>query len=618
MQADAARGVYSSTVQTVQAIVGQGGVSALWQGTQPTVIRLAFGAGIHFFFLETLRPILAAALPAAPRKDGAAVKGPTGQERLSAGAAALLGGLARTLAAVVTCPMTGAAREGGKWEGSHPSPCAAYLSRGDCAPTVVKTRMEYVAAHGVAGSHDYRGTTHALSSIARQEGLRGLYRGLGPTVLSNTPFSALYYMFYTRLQEKLGSGGGQRPGPAVNFISATVAATAATLLTQPADVVRTRMQLGMGAGLGMAGAAAAAPAGGPGSALRLAWQIAAVQGARGLLAGALPRVLKRTMQTALVWTIYEELYPRLSQASDWTGAHLRALPPAPPTQHQQRVQQRQQQEEQAALEPAAVAAAPPQHLGQCTRPGGAGQPRARALATARASSALAIADPLFELLPLEPPAFPELLTPGTHAVMLGIDPDISGAIAVLQWRNPPAAPGAVASANTSAPALDSLQLSVHDMPVELWEMGTRAKRQPSAQSLISLLQQHTGPDPGAGAGVVPAAPAAATAEPAAQPTAPEPPMVVRAVVEYSQPLSMSGKHAWYGNGFAMGLLHGLLVVMGVPYVRVHASTWKRQMGLYKQGKEGSLALASQAFPALAGTHLRRARALERERSERRP
>jgi hypothetical protein len=28
--------------------------------------------------------------------------------------------------------------------------------------------------------------------------------------------------------------------------------------------------------------------------------------------GAAPRVLKRTLQTALVWTLYEELVPRLS------------------------------------------------------------------------------------------------------------------------------------------------------------------------------------------------------------------------------------------------------------------------------------------------------------------
>ena len=43
----------------------------------------------------------------------------------------------------------------------------------------------------------------ALASIARTERLPGLYRGLGPTILSNAPFSALYYMFYNSLRAQL-------------------------------------------------------------------------------------------------------------------------------------------------------------------------------------------------------------------------------------------------------------------------------------------------------------------------------------------------------------------------------------------------------------------------------
>jgi len=65
-----------------------------------------------------------------------------------------------------------------------------------CPVTIVKTRMEYSGT----GGHAYRGTLHALSEIWRTEGLRGMYRGIGPTALSQAPFSALYYLFYTRLQ----------------------------------------------------------------------------------------------------------------------------------------------------------------------------------------------------------------------------------------------------------------------------------------------------------------------------------------------------------------------------------------------------------------------------------
>ncbi len=48
-----------------------------------------------------------------------------------------------------------------------------------------------------------QGTLQALAQIAKTERLRGLFRGLGPTILTNAPFSALYYLFYTRLKDRL-------------------------------------------------------------------------------------------------------------------------------------------------------------------------------------------------------------------------------------------------------------------------------------------------------------------------------------------------------------------------------------------------------------------------------
>ncbi len=54
--------------------------------------------------------------------------------------------------------------------------------------------MEYRAPPGnvnaaVASLPLYRNTFHALASIAQQEGTRGLFKGLWPTVLTNAPFS---------------------------------------------------------------------------------------------------------------------------------------------------------------------------------------------------------------------------------------------------------------------------------------------------------------------------------------------------------------------------------------------------------------------------------------------
>lgn len=56
-----------------------------------------------------------------------------------------------------------------------------------------------------------QGVVDAFTSIARTERLPGLFRGLGPTLLTNAPFSALYYMFYKELQTRLTRVRGLNP-----------------------------------------------------------------------------------------------------------------------------------------------------------------------------------------------------------------------------------------------------------------------------------------------------------------------------------------------------------------------------------------------------------------------
>ncbi|MEW5310130.1 MAG: hypothetical protein WDW38_001957 [Sanguina aurantia] len=150
--------------------------------------------------------------------------------------------------------------------------------------------MEYAGP----GALKYRNTGHALQSIWRKEGMSGLFKGLGPTVLTNAPFSAMYYMFYRQLKETFSQP--ERPQAVVNFVSGSVAAATATIITQPFDVLRTSIQL---------------------SALRRSpfealSAITAQQGFGGLFTGVVPRMAKRSLQTALVWTLYEELVPKLS------------------------------------------------------------------------------------------------------------------------------------------------------------------------------------------------------------------------------------------------------------------------------------------------------------------
>jgi solute carrier family 25, member 38 len=87
---------------------------------------------------------------------------------------------------------------------------------------------------------------HALRSMTRAEGARGLTAGVLPTLLRDVPFSGIYLMFYVRLKQAALSSGGSAPlanREAVHFVCGLLAGALASLVTQPADVVKTRMQL---------------------------------------------------------------------------------------------------------------------------------------------------------------------------------------------------------------------------------------------------------------------------------------------------------------------------------------------------------------------------------------
>ena len=52
------------------------------------------------------------------------------------------------------------------------------------------------------GTFKYRNDIDAVRQILRVEGIRGLYRAYGATVMSFGPFSALYFLFYEKFKER--------------------------------------------------------------------------------------------------------------------------------------------------------------------------------------------------------------------------------------------------------------------------------------------------------------------------------------------------------------------------------------------------------------------------------
>jgi hypothetical protein len=65
---------------------------------------------------------------------------------------------------------------------------------------VIKERLQVTQRTPAAGySNPYKGSIHAFRVISREEGIAGMYKGYGATLLSYGPFSALYFLFYEKV-----------------------------------------------------------------------------------------------------------------------------------------------------------------------------------------------------------------------------------------------------------------------------------------------------------------------------------------------------------------------------------------------------------------------------------
>lgn len=87
---------------------------------------------------------------------------------------------------------------------SSASPSLSHVSCVVFVPVdVIKERLQIQTAlptHSVpAVGTAYRGSWDALVTIARQEGVRGVYRGYWATLLSFGPFSAAYFALYEKV-----------------------------------------------------------------------------------------------------------------------------------------------------------------------------------------------------------------------------------------------------------------------------------------------------------------------------------------------------------------------------------------------------------------------------------
>lgn len=109
-----------------------------------------------------------------------------------------------------------------------------------CAPLdVAKVRMQ---VQGGLGMNKYHGVFSSVSYIYTEEGLRGLFRGVGPAMITIPLFWGCYWPIYDSMKTFLAENHSKESISMQHLISAVCAGAVGDIITNPFWVTRTRFQ----------------------------------------------------------------------------------------------------------------------------------------------------------------------------------------------------------------------------------------------------------------------------------------------------------------------------------------------------------------------------------------
>ncbi|KAL1896613.1 mitochondrial thiamine pyrophosphate transporter [Sporothrix stenoceras] len=193
--------VYKGTLPTMRHILRHEGVTGLWKGNVPAeLLYVCYGAAQFTAYRAT-----SIALERFHEASGIAPKPHV--DSFVAGASA---GAAAT---AVTYPLD-----------------------------LLRTRF---AAQGNGPDRVYTNLRSAVRDIARDEGIRGFFRGLGPALIQIAPYMGAFFACYEGLKPVTGQLAGQvgQSLGAGDAAAGVVAAVAAKTFVFPLDLVRKRIQV---------------------------------------------------------------------------------------------------------------------------------------------------------------------------------------------------------------------------------------------------------------------------------------------------------------------------------------------------------------------------------------
>lgn len=139
------------------------------------------------------------------------------------------------------------------------------------------------------------GFLHGSSVIAREQGIRGFFKGFVPTTARQAANSAVRFSTYTWLKQAAESytSPGERLGTVSTFGLGAIAGAVTVYSTQPIDTVKTRMQSLEAKKLYK-------------NSIQCGWSIFKNEGVLTLWSGATPRLGRLVLSGGIVFAGYEK------------------------------------------------------------------------------------------------------------------------------------------------------------------------------------------------------------------------------------------------------------------------------------------------------------------------
>uniref|UniRef100_A0A8C4JCD9 Solute carrier family 25 member 38 n=1 Tax=Dromaius novaehollandiae TaxID=8790 RepID=A0A8C4JCD9_DRONO len=212
----------------------------------------------------------------------------------------------------------------GVWAPSEASSWCAVSDSGDCSPGFILVHTLYGKCHATpllgrelvglclahrsltclplqCGRFGYGSVYGALKTVCQADRARGVFSRLTAMLLQDAPFSGLYLIFYAHTkkltpQDQLDPA----PMPLLNFGRGIFVGILALLATQPADVIKTRMQV---------------------SIPKLRWTSSDIFDHSLIVPsfhqkhGFAKKALRRTLMAAMAWIVYEQMMENMGLKS---------------------------------------------------------------------------------------------------------------------------------------------------------------------------------------------------------------------------------------------------------------------------------------------------------------